>query len=120
VSEPPPAAPPPDAPPPPPRPVWENAVAGALLVFALHLLWVLVLMLLGALVDRGASTDVIVPLMLAPLLFIGASQLLYVGPAFWWARRRGFTRLAQGILIGAGITFLLNAACWGLIAVSVG
>ena len=98
---------------------WDNAVVGALLALALHLLWVPVLLLLGLFADTGATQEVIVPLMLAPLLFIGAAQLLYVGPALWWARRRGFTKLVQGLLIGAGLTFLLNAACWGLIAVSV-
>ena len=98
---------------------WDDAVVGALLALALHLLWVPVLLLLGLLADNGAAQEAIVPLMLAPLLFIGVAQLLYVGPAFWWTRRRGFVRLAQGLLIGAGITFLLNAACWGLIAFSV-
>ena len=98
---------------------WDNAVVGAVLALAMHLVWLPVLLLLGLLVDSGATTEIIVPLMLAAVLFIGVTQLLYVGPAFWWARRRGYTRLAQGVLIGAGITFLLNAACWGLIGISV-
>jgi hypothetical protein len=98
---------------------WDNAVVGALLAFAMHLVWIPVLLALGLLADGGATQELIVPLMLAPLVFIGVAQALYVGPAFWWARRRGLSRLAQGLLIGAGITFLLNAACWGLIAISV-
>ena len=97
---------------------WDNAVVGAVMALAMHLLWIPVLLLLGLFVDTGVATAIIVPLMLAPLLFIGVGQVVYVGPAFWWAKRRGLVRLAQGLLIGAGITFLLNAACWGLMASS--
>jgi len=96
----------------------NSTIVGAVATFAMHLVWAPVLMLLGVLVDRGATEDVIVPLMLAPLVFIGVAQLLYVGPAFWLARRRGAARLAQGILIGAGITLVLNASTWALISLN--
>ena len=36
-------------------------------------------------------------------------------PAILIARVSGRPRLANGLIIGAGLTFLLNAACWGLI-----
>jgi len=45
------------------------------------------------------------------LLFVGVSQLLYVLPAiasFWRDRENG---LVKGLIIGASITFLLNASC---------
>jgi hypothetical protein len=29
-------------------------------------------------------------------------------------RRRGETQTANGVLLAAGITFLLNASCWGI------
>lgn len=49
----------------------------------------------------------------AAFFFIGIAQLVYVIPALIIARnRRG---IMQGLLIGAGITFLLNAACFGFV-----
>lgn len=53
-----------------------------------------------------------------PVFFalIGVSQLLYLIPAFLILRKRGRMGMAKGILIGAAVTFLLNAACFGLLA----
>lgn len=48
---------------------------------------------------------------------IGLVQLLYVIPALIYFRKR--TPVLQGILIGAGITFLLNAACFGIVFASL-
>ena len=45
----------------------------------------------------------------------GVTQVLYMVPAILIARVSGRPRLANGLIIGAGLTFLLNAACWGLI-----
>jgi hypothetical protein len=47
---------------------------------------------------------------LAPL------QALWIGPLYFKYRARDETETAKGILIAAGITFLLNAGCWGLVA----
>lgn len=47
------------------------------------------------------------------LFFIGVAQLLYVVPALIIGRKN--SALMQGILIAAGVTFLLNAACYGLV-----
>ncbi|WP_051621043.1 hypothetical protein [Paenibacillus sp. UNC451MF] len=45
--------------------------------------------------------------------FISVAQLVYLIPALILFRKnRG---ILQGLLIGAGITFLLNAACFGLL-----
>ncbi|ARU62937.1 hypothetical protein CBW65_19585 [Tumebacillus avium] len=60
----------------------------------------------------GIITSLGLPL----LLFIGVSQLLYVIPLIIWARRSpARVGTIPGVLTMAGITFLLNAACWGLI-----
>ncbi|GIQ68960.1 hypothetical protein DUZ99_16290 [Xylanibacillus composti] len=48
------------------------------------------------------------------LVFIGVVQWLYVLPTVYILRRKGRTGLMQGVLIGAGLSFLLNAACFGL------
>jgi hypothetical protein len=45
--------------------------------------------------------------------FISVAQLVYLIPALIICRKnRG---MIQGLLIGAGVTFLLNAACFGLL-----
>jgi hypothetical protein len=49
-----------------------------------------------------------------PPLLIGASQVVYMGPAIFIAFRRQRRALAKGLIIGAAITLALNAACWGL------
>lgn len=51
---------------------------------------------------------------------IGISQLVYMLPAIRLARERNQTEKAQGLIIGASVTFLLNAACWGACLVQLG
>ncbi|MFF2157493.1 hypothetical protein ACFVVQ_19545 [Paenibacillus chitinolyticus] len=54
-----------------------------------------------------------------PMYFgIGIVQMLYVLPLLLIFSKR--TAIVQGILIGAGITFLLNAACFGYVMFSLG
>lgn len=45
--------------------------------------------------------------------FISVAQVLYLIPAIVIFRKR--SGVVQGLLIGAGITVLLNAACFGLV-----
>jgi hypothetical protein len=52
---------------------------------------------------------------LVMLVGIGIVQLLWMLPAWLIYRRRGQTETAKGILITAGVVFLLNASCWGLV-----
>ena len=49
------------------------------------------------------------------LLGLGLSQFLYLGPAIYYAYQRGRPNIAKGFIIGAGVTFLLMAACWAII-----
>ena len=46
---------------------------------------------------------------------IGAVQALWIGPLYTTYRGKGETETAKGTLLAAGITFLLNAGCWGLV-----
>jgi len=46
---------------------------------------------------------------------IGITQLIYVIPGIIYFRRHGKPLIAKGIIIGASITFLLNAACFGVL-----
>ena len=44
---------------------------------------------------------------------IGISQFVYIVPAVVIARRHRRPGIVQGLIIGASLTFLLNAACVG-------
>ena len=46
---------------------------------------------------------------------IGAVQALWIGPLYAVYRSKRETETAKGILLAAGITFLLNAGCWGYV-----
>ena len=51
---------------------------------------------------------------LAPLLFIGVAQILWMGPlAAAFATNQPET--AKGVIIVAAVVALLNAACWGAV-----
>jgi hypothetical protein len=102
--------------------------AGLGLTLLLHLL-LIPLGLLGGLVvcgfesaGRGSSgADVQLCMLIGAgvvFFFIGITQLVYMLPAIIVAGRRRAVSLQQGLIIGAVITFLLNAGCWGLLAFS--
>ncbi|MDR9794985.1 hypothetical protein Q4O60_00435 [Aeribacillus pallidus] len=48
------------------------------------------------------------------IFFIGFVQVIYIIPAVVIALMKRKTAIAQGILIAAGITFLVNTACFGV------
>lgn len=50
-----------------------------------------------------------------PLMYLGLSQLVYMIPAVLIFRKRGDAETAKGLIVGASITFLLNATCSGLL-----
>ena len=49
------------------------------------------------------------------ILFIGLSQLIYIIPAIIIKWRYGKPDAVKGLLLVGSITFLLNAACFGLV-----
>jgi hypothetical protein len=49
-----------------------------------------------------------------PLIFFSITQLVYIIPALLIAMYVGKPHIVKGLLIGAGISMLLNAACAGL------
>jgi hypothetical protein len=57
---------------------------------------------------------------LIALFFIGLSQCVYMIPALLYFRKNGETETAKGLLIGASITFLLNATCTAIVFGSFG
>ena len=60
---------------------------------------------------------VCIPLFLPAVVFIGITQLLWMVPAMLFARSRGCSAdFLKGMGLNAVIVFLLNAACFGLLA----
>jgi hypothetical protein len=51
------------------------------------------------------------------LLACGVAQLLWLVPLYFYFRSAGKSESAKGVLIVAGLCFLLNAVCWGLVLV---
>jgi hypothetical protein len=70
------------------------------------------------LVSFCADGDVTGGLML--MLFLGGTQIVYVAPAAIVLSSRRRSRTLKGLLIGAAITFLVNAACAGIVLTSIG
>lgn len=81
----------------------DSAALGALLLAAGHLLACLV----AALLPIESPVAVF-------LVLIGACQLVYAIPLFLVLRRRGLGASASGVVLGACVTLLLNAGCWGI------
>ena len=44
---------------------------------------------------------------------IGLTQFAIMGPLIRFHRRSGDTEMVKGLKIATGITFMLNAGCWG-------
>ena len=56
----------------------------------------------------------VVLLVVGGFIWIGLSQLLYIVPAIIYFKRKGRPGVVKGLMIGASVTFLLNASCFGL------
>jgi drug/metabolite transporter (DMT)-like permease len=69
--------------------------------------------LLGTVFMDGAE-PLSVPFFAVPF-GIGLAQLLWIIPLYRRHRKRGTTETAKGLLVAGAITFLLNAACWGVL-----
>jgi hypothetical protein len=55
----------------------------------------------------------------ATLIVIGLSQCIYMIPAIIYSNKRGEYETMKGLIIGASVTFLLNAACTGIVFMSL-
>ena len=95
------ALPPPPPPPPfPPRPQKDSVGSGVLRLLLLHLFQIPLTVVGGP-------------------IWIGLSQLVYVVPQHFAYAKRGQAASIRGLWLGAGITFLLNAGCFGLVLFSL-
>jgi hypothetical protein len=87
-----------------------SVALGIVLLIPLHVVGQGVIFAIGMLTSEALGP--------VSLLGIGLSQLVYVVPAAVVAKRRGAPAVAKGLLIAAAVTFLLNAACFGLVFAS--
>lgn len=87
----------------------DSVQAGIALTVLLHILAYFVFVAVVALLDFNDSLR---PILV--LLFVGVLQLVYMLPAYLIAISRKRRLTARGLLIGATVTFLLNAACFGV------
>jgi hypothetical protein len=78
---------------------------GLFLGFLLHFIQLPMMIIAGAFFGFAPIT----------LLFIGVSQLVYMIPAMVINYRRGQLNVMKGLIIISAITFMLNAACFGLL-----
>ena len=64
----------------------------------------------------GFALQALLIVFLPAIVFVGVAQLVYIVPAYLIARGSGKFARAKGILIAASIVFLLNAACFAMLA----
>lgn len=100
----------------------KEFLSGIALTFLFHLLVLTIggtiFGLIGVLSSIGAGRYMSEMLGMAALYFIfgiGISQLLYIIPLTIWLRKKGRTLLANGVIVGAIITALLNGGCYVMI-----
>jgi len=93
----------------------DSVLLGAALAVVWHVLVLAVCGLFATVVPGEAGAF----LFLYPLLLIGATQFLYLPVLAIRRRRRGLPESAKGVWIVLGLTFLLNAGCWGLVAAAL-
>jgi hypothetical protein len=74
---------------------------------------------IGAAINIGAALVGALTIMIAigavVLLGFGLIQAVWIGPLVAKYNNRGETETAKGLLLAAGVTFLLNAGCWGAV-----
>jgi len=87
--------------------IGRGLVATVLGCLAFFAVCVFAAMLPGAAMLQGVA--------LIAFFGIGLAQLFYVVPLLLWARARGERATMKGIWIAASVTFLLNAACFGVL-----
>lgn len=92
--------PPPPAPPLPTPPLRDTVGTGVLRLLLLHLLQIPLTVVGGP-------------------IWIGLSQLFYVVPQHFAFKKQGRNACIRGLWLGAGVTFLLNAGCFGIVLLSL-
>ena len=85
----------------------ESAAPGIWLTLGLHFVAFVITAIIGATTSEAF-------LAVTFGIFIGVSQLIYMIPAIGIAALWRKKALAKGMIIGASLTFILNAICGGI------
>jgi hypothetical protein len=93
-----------------------SLIGGAFLGFAVNIGGCIAALLVATLF-MGIAEPLSVPFFAIPL-GVGLGQWLWLYPLRRMLLRKGLSETAKGLLVAGAITFLLNAACWGMLAVS--
>jgi hypothetical protein len=59
-------------------------------------------------------------ILVAPFLFLGIVQIIYLLPAYFYFARKGRSEVCKGILVGGLVSFMLNGACSGSLTLGGG
>jgi hypothetical protein len=90
---------------------WRDLIGGVFLVLALHLGFLLLILLMQSIFNSRA----IGLIFLMFFYWIGIAQFVYLIPVMLDFRRRERVEVVKGITIGAVITMLINGACFAFI-----
>jgi uncharacterized membrane protein YkvI len=91
---------------------WRDLIGGIFLVPALHLGFLLLIVLLRSIAGSSSFLE----MMFFGLFFwIGIAQFLYLIPVMLIFQQRERFEVVKGITIGAVITMLINGACFAFI-----
>jgi hypothetical protein len=87
---------------------WRDLIRGLFLVPALHLGFILLILLMQSIFMSQAIG------LIFSVFFqsIGIAQFVYLIPVMWVYQRRGRFEMIKGIAIGAILTILVNGACF--------
>jgi Na+/proline symporter len=88
---------------------WRDLIRGIFLVPALHIGFVMLLLLVGTIFDRPKILSNLFDLL---FYWMGISQFVYLIPVILVFRRRRRFEMIKGIAIGAILTILVNGACF--------
>jgi Na+/proline symporter len=88
---------------------WRDLIRGIFLVPALHIGFVMLLLLVGTIFDRPKILSSLFDLL---FYWMGISQFVYLIPVILVFRRRRRFEMIKGIAIGAILTILVNGACF--------
>jgi hypothetical protein len=88
---------------------WRDLIRGIFLVPALHIGFVMLLLLVASIFNSPKILSRIFDLL---FYWMGISQFVYLIPVMLVFRRRRRFEMIKGIAIGAILTILVNGACF--------
>jgi|SRR5882724_868777 len=95
----------------PPTTPTADIATGCVLTAVLH---VIVIVVVVAFILVSSMPVFLENIFMGFLVLLGVTQAIYVGPAIYYAYQRGRPNIGKGLLIGAGITLALSAACYAM------